>query len=125
MEKTKKVRKAPKEKLPGYPTKNLLQNMKQPHLEYIENKLRAKGTDPATFPLLKELHGKPGMNLNEYETLYRMEEFREILKDFFRDKVLYRTLMVSRAVLETKKTSLRMLGVFEKAFRARKFTKIN
>ena len=98
-EKVKKIKKNSQEKVPGYPTKNLLQNMKGPHIEYIENRLRAKGADPAGFPLLNELHAKPGMNLTQYETLYRTLEFHEILEDFFKEKVLFRAVMISRAVL--------------------------
>ena len=71
------------------------------------------------------MKNKTGMNLKDYEVLYGMKELKAIWEEFFRTKVLFRELMASRAVEETKKVSLRTLFVFEKAFKDGHFSKIH
>jgi hypothetical protein len=54
-----------------------------------------------------------------------MKEFSAAFEAMFECKYLYRDLLLSRSILPTKKIHMRKLPVFEEAFRAQKFTKIN
>jgi len=71
------------------------------------------------------LREKSGLNLEEFEILYRIPEFHSTFEAMFEERFLYRCLMISRSSLETKMIALKKLDIFEKAFRAQHFRKIN
>jgi hypothetical protein len=107
----------------GYPTKNFLPNFKGPHLQYLEKELGARYVN--NFNLIKEIKAKSGISMNDYEMLYKVPEFQEAFVNFFKTKVLYRELMLSRSSLTARKTHMKKLAVFEDAFLSKEFTKIN
>jgi len=50
--------------------------------------------------------------MKDYEILYNVEEFQEAFTIFFREKVLYRYLMISRSSMKARKVHLKKLSVF-------------
>jgi hypothetical protein len=63
--------------------------------------------------------------MKDYEILYKVEEFQGALKKFFKNKVLYRMLMLSRSSVKARKVHMKKLSVFEKAFEEKSFERIN
>ena len=63
--------------------------------------------------------------MNDYETLYNEPRFEKAWEKFFRTKVLYRELMISRSSLKARRIHMKKLYVFEEAFLTKEFSKIN
>lgn len=106
-----------------YPTKNLLQNFKGAHLDYLEmhfpiNMLKK-------MEALKPLYAKNTMNMKAYEKLYEMPEFQEVFEKMFAERYLYRAMMLSRSEFTSKKNHVIKISVFEDAFNSKQFNSIN
>lgn len=107
----------------GYPTKNFLPNFKGPHIQYLEDELGEEVTN--SFEIVRNIKEKNGISMNDYETLYNEPRFEKAWEKFFRTKVLYRELMISRSSLKARRIHMKKLYVFEEAFLAKEFSKIN
>ncbi len=105
-----------------YPTKNFLPNFKGPHLQYLE---RYIGPQVNNLEFIQYLRKKDGISLRDYEQLYQTPEFHDAFESMFRCKYLYRDLLLSRSDPYTKKIHQRKVHVFEDAFKAQSFTRIN
>lgn len=57
--------------------------------------------------------------------MFKEEEFRPILKKYFRNQVIVRDLMQSRIDYSTKCEYFKRIHVFERAFVRKEFRKIN
>ena len=59
---------------------------------------------------------KFGMTMQDYDRIYKCEELRPVLKEFFARKTMQRELMISRTTGENKIFHLYYLDVFERNF---------
>ena len=63
--------------------------------------------------------------MSDYEALYNVPAFEQSFKVFFKTKVLFRELMLSRSSLKARRIHMKKLSVFEEAFLSKEFNKIN
>ena len=123
----KEKKKPPKDKEDGeksqYPTKNLLQNLKTAHLEYLKKHLPPYILQKSK--LVMRLMKTNKTNLQDYTDLYNIADFRATFAQMFEEKYLYRSLMLSRCEPRAKKNHSKKIEVFEEGFRNRKLTNIN
>lgn len=63
--------------------------------------------------------------MEDYNDLFNVNEFRPILKIYFKNKKIYRDLLQSRVAYSLKIEYLQRIEAFELAFRNKKFKKIN
>ena len=89
MTKTKKVKKSKREQ---YPTKNFLPSFRTSFLGYISRNY-GNPEEFDKFEIVKRIRGKACINLRDYNDLFRQEEFRPILKNYFKNQVIMRDLM--------------------------------
>ena len=107
----------------GYPTKNFLPHFKGTHLSFL---LRHYGEEHLySFPFMVDIRDKHGINLTDYENIYKCEGLREGVVAMFKSRVLYRELMISRCYHGARTVHHEKLHLFEKAFRSKVFDKIN
>lgn len=71
------------------------------------------------------IKSKKCINMQDYQDLFNYPIFRPILENYFKEKVIYRDLMVSRVEEKKKRHYFTKVHVFEEAFISRKFKKIN
>ena len=107
----------------GYPTKNFLPNFKGPHLQYLEKELGKNFVN--SFEVVQEIKMKNGISMKDYENLYRISAFEEAFDKFFKNKVLFRELMISRSSTKARKVHILKLNVFEEAYHSKNFSRIN
>jgi hypothetical protein len=74
---------------------------------------------------VQRIRGKACINLQDYQDLFNHEEFRPYLEVYFRNKMIVRDLMQSKIDYSTKREYFKRIHVFQKAFKTRKFEKIN
>lgn len=71
------------------------------------------------------IEDKDGINMEDYDRLYKCRETKKILVDFFRAKVIDRELMISRTTAENKIFYRYYLEVFERNFKKGSFKSIS
>ena len=91
--------KVSKPKVNNYPTKNCLALFKSAHYAYL---LRG-GINHKKFSSLVALKNKNGAAREDFLMLYKIKELREIWKQMFSYKFIYRYVMTSRALSTQKK----------------------
>jgi len=91
-----KNKKPASEKVKGYPTKNFLPPFKIPHLDFLRLKLGEEMFN--SYHILTDLTEKRGVSMLDYQNIYKIPEFNDIFEEFFSKKILYRDLMLSRAL---------------------------
>jgi hypothetical protein len=67
---------------------------------------------------------KNGMSMEDYEMIYKMYDLKGIWPEFFKNKVLYRETMLSRALSKSKMVFTKFLHRFEEAFTTGSFNHI-
>jgi hypothetical protein len=98
----------------GYWTKNFLPTGKNPHLNFIGKKMGVGFI--MTNRIVSEIKKKSGVTMDDYLALYQMEELRGIWPEFFRKRVLYRELMLTRAEKMSKIIFEKFLHRYAEAF---------
>ena len=91
--------KVSKTKVNNYPTKNCLALFKSAHYAYL---LRG-GINHQKFSSLVALKNKNGAAREDFLMLYKIKELREVWKQMFSYKFIYRYVMTSRALSTQKK----------------------
>lgn len=98
----------------GYWTKNFLPLGKNPHFKFIIKKMGVGFI--MTNRIVREIKEKSGITMEDYLILYQMEELREIWPEFFRKRILYRELMLTRAEKISKMIFEKFLFRYQEAF---------
>lgn len=111
------------ERLTSKLTKNLLAFGKKPHLNAIREKLGLSYFRSNDW--LMAVEQKDGINMEDYDRMYKHPEFKEALTRFFKRKVIDRELMLSRTTAENKIFYRYYLEVFERNFRKSSFKSIS
>ena len=73
---------------------------------------------------LRELKKKGTPSMQDYLTLYKMEELREVWKEFFKKRVMYRELMLSRTEKLNKLIFEKFQYRYQEAFESGEFSHI-
>ena len=105
----------------GHKTKNFLPAFKKCHENYLEENLPFEMLQNESY---KKIMSKTSISLEDYETIYNIKEFKDTLIKFFRNRVMYRNLMLSRISGENRRTYMRYIKRFEEAFILKEFTHI-
>ena len=64
------------------------------------------------FPHILAIEEKNGISMEDYAQIYRVKEFEKALTKMFKNRVLYRELMISRTAESSKPVFLEKLFKF-------------
>ena len=108
-------------------TKNFLPFFRNAHRDYLvlywkKNKIGGMQDHPILARILFSKGNK--VTLQDFETIYKMRELTACWISMFRERYLYRHLMLSRALIEQRHEYNQKMHIFEYAFIGRSFERI-
>lgn len=78
-----------------------------------------------SYSIINKLEKANTASRQDFLELYNIPEFYDAFDDFFKNKVLYRAIMMSGCEMKNKKIFLKRLHIFEEAYRSKIFSAVN